>query len=299
MRVCYLVLATAAALLTSANAYSEPIKHSVMSSADVQAMRHSPRHLRIAGNDDSDDSDDEGDDSSDADDSEERMLPTMASLKRLTSKTSTLSEKMAASVIKESVVIKEMEGRTQLWVQNLRSPQGVKATLGLAGLSDEVMMSKPLYKVYQKFLSPENIKTALGFDKLSDEAIKASSHYKYYLELMAAHTDDVLNNWVKQEVSTFKAWQNLGLDKLSAAELQKSADLKTYVQYVVKIDKNHAALLKNAAKETSEAEMKMRLKVWKINQKSEEFVKTALGIDKLSGTALTKANKYLEEFLKM
>ncbi|OWY92780.1 RxLR effector protein, partial [Phytophthora megakarya] len=155
--------------------------------------------------------------------------------------------------------------------------------------------------------SDDFVKQKLNLYGLSGHALTEHTNYKLFEKFVRIKQANQLNAWKEADASTFAVWRDLGLGDINTwDDLMRAADtdaFKLYQRYADSFD--NTAVIKAAferkdvpvlTSDTSWTERIARMVNWKANEKSESYVMTTLGFDKLSPAEL-EANKNGKTFL--
>ncbi|EEY62159.1 secreted RxLR effector peptide protein, putative [Phytophthora infestans T30-4] len=146
----------------------------------------------------------------------------------------------------------------------------------------------------------DEVKKILGLEKLSGEALKAHSNYHLLDDFITKLRDRKVTGWLHKDTTTDEVWKTLQLDdlfaKLDAKEFRHSDELKTYVQYVKKLD-DDIWNYKRASFEpdsSSPLELAVKIHIWAKAKRPSWHVLEMMGNNALKGS---KNRKFYREYL--
>ncbi|POM81041.1 Avr1b-1 Avirulence-like protein [Phytophthora palmivora] len=209
------------------------------------------------------------------------------------------------------------------WIERGYSPAKVQTMLGMNKVSYEDFQFVPSHKFYINFMQqktqswaltgvPEQeVKVKLGLATLSDEAVMKHPNFQYINDYVKKKEGAFqIKEWMGSDTPVSSVWSSLGLGEIASKSpktMKDTAEFKLFAWYVRQVDNNGVVLHKTGHPVPdmirmggSAAEMSAKAQIWASTHRTEEYVKWALGIDKLTGRALTKneAYKYFLEFLR-
>jgi hypothetical protein len=141
------------------------------------------------------------------------------------------------------------------------------------------------------------VKTALKLKGLSGEAPTSHKNYKYFKQFLQEAETLRLIRWRSEGVFTSTAWKNVGLANVrSMDELEQAsqtAAFKIYTRYVMQLDDVAAREGTVAGKLSSDAsDMEKLARTLAMKKRSDSYVKSVLGLDKLSASELKNSANY-------
>ncbi|OWZ01355.1 RxLR effector protein [Phytophthora megakarya] len=140
--------------------------------------------------------------------------------------------------------------------------------------------------------SDEFVLTKLKLNGLTGNALKTSKNYVYFEHFLKMRDTNRVNTWLAKNVPTYDVWKTLGFDHVRTfMDMKKIAHTdayQLYLRYAHAFD-DHANtnFIQNKVAPTvissdaSWAEKISRTSAWITAGRSEAYVKTVLGLDKL------------------
>ncbi|ETL42135.1 hypothetical protein F441_07171 [Phytophthora nicotianae CJ01A1] len=148
----------------------------------------------------------------------------------------------------------------------------------------------------------DEAKKILGLEKLSGEALKSHANYHILDEFLSKLRSRKVTQWLNKDTTTDEVWKALQLDdlstKLDAKEFKQSEALKTYVEYVKKLD-DDIVKFKRASFEpdnSSPLELAVKIHIWAKAGRDPAHALEIMGKNALKGS---KNRKFYEEFLDL
>ncbi|KUF82605.1 hypothetical protein AM587_10004336 [Phytophthora nicotianae] len=91
------------------------------------------------------------------------------------------------------------------------------------------------------------VKKMLKLNGLDNAALKAHKNYKYYAYFARKSEDYLLNKWLRTDITTFDAWKNLKLDRITHRnqlnQVENTENFRVYSRYVKQFNANVASTL--------------------------------------------------------
>ncbi|KAF4315031.1 hypothetical protein G195_011148 [Phytophthora kernoviae 00238/432] len=156
--------------------------------------------------------------------------------------------------------------------------------------------------------SDDFILKKFGLTGLTGKELTGHKNYKAYMKLSYKAEGYKLNGWLREDLPTFGAWNILRLEDkvtlgVSLETIMKTKEYGTYKRYVGEFDDNVLSTLKagytpnnQIPRLASKTEMTAKAQIWAENGMKDDYVLYALGLSKLKGDALKKADDYKYDF---
>ncbi|OWZ05464.1 Avirulence (Avh) protein [Phytophthora megakarya] len=143
--------------------------------------------------------------------------------------------------------------------------------------------------------SKKSVMKKLKLNGLAGNALKSNKNYVFFenfVKMKETRETNRVNTWLEKNVPTYDVWKTLGLGRVrTVKDLGEIADTdayKLYMRYVYAFDgrANTNFIQNNVApsvisSETSWAEKLSRTANWVATDRSDKYVKAALGLDNL------------------
>ncbi|KAF4028173.1 hypothetical protein GN244_ATG20159 [Phytophthora infestans] len=212
-------------------------------------------------------------------------------------------------------------GLMRSWMQKDTPLADVMVKLKLDKLTGNALLSHPNYKYYKNYvknnlkewaadLKSYNFATEkLGMKKgLSGNKLKEHPNY-VFLEKLGTHANEYREKlWLQRHVTSFDAWNRLGVSRVHPTLRFKSSTFHLYENYVNLVDDTMIQLINKGEtklpnlvnKEASGRELNEKALIWAKKERPEWYVKFSLGLDGLDETALKEATnyKYYQRYLQ-